>query len=142
MNGSRPRRRRRSLVRRLLLLAGAIVAAGVVLGLVFAGSPTTIADGVRIDGVDVGGMEATSAQALLQRKAAALEHRPIVFAAAGKRFPISASTLGVAADWKGAVENAMDIELLDRTQFSYYFPESTILTERVAGMPKSLIATR
>jgi len=106
VTGSRSRRRRPSLVRRLLLLAGAVVGAGIVLGLVFAGSPTTIADGVRIDGVDVGGMEATSAQALLQRRAAALEHRPIVFAAAGKRFPISASTLGVAADWKGAVDAA------------------------------------
>ena len=106
MNGGRSRRRRQSLVRRLLLVAAAIVAAGVVLGLVFAGSPTAIADGVRIDGVDVGGMEATSARAMLEQRAAALAQRPVVFAAGSKRFSLTADTLGVAADWKGAVDTA------------------------------------
>jgi len=106
VNGSRSRRRRPSLARRLLLLAAAIVGTGLVLGLVFAGSPTTIADGVRIDGIDVGGMEATSARALLEHRASALARRPVVFAAAGKRFPLTADTLGVAADWQGAVDTA------------------------------------
>jgi hypothetical protein len=36
-----------------------------VLGFVFAGSATKIADGVRIDGIDVGGMDAARARALL-----------------------------------------------------------------------------
>ena len=45
-------------------------------------------------------------------------------------------------DWRGAVENALDIELLDRTQLAFYFPGSAILAERVAGLPKSLIAVR
>ncbi len=45
-------------------------------------------------------------------------------------------------DWRGAVQNALDVELLDRTQLEYYFPDSTILTERVVGLPKSLVAVR
>jgi hypothetical protein len=46
----------------------------------------------------------------------------------------------VPADRRAAVENVVEIELLNRTQLEYYFPESTILAERVAGLTKSLIA--
>ena len=88
------------------LLVLSIIAVGVVLGLVFAGSPTTIADGVRIDGIDVGGMPVTKARALLERKAAALAARPVVFTAGGKRFPIRPGELGVASDWQAAVDSA------------------------------------
>ena len=98
-----PRRQRSSIGRRVVLLLAAIAAAGVVLGLVFAGSPTKIAEGVRIDGIDVGGLEATDARSLLERKSAALADKPVVFAAAGKRFRISPTTLGVEPDWKAAV---------------------------------------
>ncbi len=92
--------------RAIALLAAVIVAAGVVLGLVFAGSPTKIASGVRIDGIDVGGMEATDARRLLERKAAVLAVRPIVFVAGGRRFSIRPVELGVEADWKAAVASA------------------------------------
>jgi vancomycin resistance protein YoaR len=92
--------------RRLLFLGLAVVAAGVVLGLVFAGSPTTIADGVRIDGIDVGGLEAKEARALFERKAAALASRPVVFTAGGRQFPIRPSELGVESDWRAAVDSA------------------------------------
>ena len=90
----------------MLLLLAVIVGAGVVLGLVFAGSPTKIAEGVRIDGIDVGGLEATDAQSLLERRSAALADKPVVFVAAGKRFRISPTTLGVEPDWKAAVDAA------------------------------------
>jgi vancomycin resistance protein YoaR len=90
----------------VLLLVAVIVAAGVVLGLVFAGSPTKIAEGVRIDGIDVGGLEATDARSLLERRSSALADKPVVFVAAGKRFRISPSTLGVEPDWKAAVDSA------------------------------------
>ena len=110
LNGGRsrrpPRPKRSSLGRRVLLLLAVIVGAGVVLGLVFAGSPTKIAEGVRIDGVDVGGLEATDARALLERRSAALAAKPVVFVAAGKRFRISPTTLGVQPDWKSAVDAA------------------------------------
>ena len=92
--------------RAILLLVVAVVAAGVVLGLVFAGSPTKIAGGVRIDGIDVGGLEAKDARALLERKAGALAGRPIVFVAAGHRFPVRPNELGVESDWKAAVDAA------------------------------------
>jgi len=93
-------------LRRLVLLTVALVAASVVLGLVFAGSPTRIASGVRIDGIDVGGLEAKDARALLERKSMQLASKPVVFVAAGRRFPIRASALGVESDWKAAVAAA------------------------------------
>jgi hypothetical protein len=34
------------------------------------------------------------------------------------------------------------VELLDRTQMRYHFPGCRLLSERVAGLAKSLIATR
>ena len=92
--------------RALGLLVLSIVAVGVVLGLVFAGSPTTIASGVRIDGIDVGGMPVTKARTLLEQKAAALASRPVVFTAGGKRFAIRPAELGVASDWQAAVDSA------------------------------------
>jgi vancomycin resistance protein YoaR len=92
--------------RRLLLLTLSLVAVGVVLGFVFAGSATKIADGVRIDGIDVGGMEATHARALLEARSAALAQKPVVFAAGGKRFAIRPIELGVEPDWQAAVADA------------------------------------
>jgi hypothetical protein len=71
--------------RRLLFLLLSIVAVVVVLGFVFAGSPTTLAAGVTIDGIDVGGMNAKDARALLQRRSDAVKNRPVVFLAGGKR---------------------------------------------------------
>jgi vancomycin resistance protein YoaR len=92
--------------RRVLLLLLSLVATAVVLGLVFAGSPTTLAGGVTIDGVDVGGLEAKDARALLERRSGAVAHRPVVFAAAGKRFAIRPIELGVEPDWKAAIAAA------------------------------------
>ncbi len=94
------------MVRRLAFLFLALIAASVVLGLVFAGSPTKIASGVRIDGIDVGGMEATDARKLLERRSSAIAGRTVVFTAAGKRFPIRPAALGVEPDWKAAIEAA------------------------------------
>jgi vancomycin resistance protein YoaR len=83
-----------------------VVATAVVLGLVFAGSPTKLANGVSIDGIDVGGLEATDARALLERRSAKLADKPVVFLAGGKRFPIRPLELGVEPDWKAAVDTA------------------------------------
>jgi vancomycin resistance protein YoaR len=92
--------------RRVLLLLLAIVATAAVLGFVFAGSPTTIADGVTIDGIDVGGLEARDARSLLEHRSAAVAHRPVVFLAGGRQFAIRPIELGVEPDWRAAVASA------------------------------------
>jgi hypothetical protein len=51
------------LAQRLVVLAIVAAVCGAVLGFVFAGSPSTIAAGVKIDGVDVGGLSAPEARA-------------------------------------------------------------------------------
>jgi vancomycin resistance protein YoaR len=89
--------------RRVAFLVLVVVAAGVVLGLVFAGSPTTIAEGVRVGGVDVGGLQISQARALLEGKAAALSSHPVVFAAGARQFRIRPAELGVESDWRAAV---------------------------------------
>ncbi|PRY32052.1 hypothetical protein CLV70_102263 [Pseudosporangium ferrugineum] len=47
-----------------------------------------------------------------------------------------------ADDRAGALESVLWVELLDRTQMRYYFPDSTLRAERFAGLTKSLIAVR
>jgi vancomycin resistance protein YoaR len=92
--------------RRLLFLLLSLAALVVVLGLVFAGSPTTLAGGVTIDGIDVGGLEAKDARRLLQSRSEAIADKPVVFVAGGKRFAIRPKELGVEPDWKAAVAAA------------------------------------
>jgi vancomycin resistance protein YoaR len=92
--------------RRIFYVGLALAAIAVLLGLAFAGSPSTIAKGVSIDGVDVGGMKTTDAKAILDRRSARLADTPLVFTAAGKRFPIRARELGVEPDWARAVQVA------------------------------------
>jgi vancomycin resistance protein YoaR len=92
--------------RKVALLVLIVAAAGVVLGLVFAGSPTTIADGVHVDGVDVGGLSAAQARELLEGKAAALASQRVVFTAGGRQFGIRPVELGVQSDWRAAVDDA------------------------------------
>ncbi len=89
--------------RRLLFLLLSVVATAIVLGLVFAGSPTTLAKGVTIDGVDVGGLHASAARALLEKRSAALANHPVIFVAGAQRFAIRPVELGISPDWKAAV---------------------------------------
>jgi vancomycin resistance protein YoaR len=77
---------------------------GVVVGLAFAGSPERLADGVRIAGIDVGGLTPRDARALLERRSEALENAPVDFRAAGHSWRLSAEQLGVRADWASAVD--------------------------------------
>ena len=88
----------------------AVVAAvgGAVLGFVFAGSPSRIAAGVQIDGVDVGGLTAGEARTKLERRAAALAQVPVTFTAAGHEWELRPVSLGVQADWNAAVKLALD----------------------------------
>src|SRR3989442_4801087 len=84
----------------------ALAVTGSVLGLVFAGSPERIAAGVRIDGVNVGGMKPGAAQRLLEQRARSLERVPVSFVVGERRWRVTPQQLGVRADWHAAVELA------------------------------------
>ena len=47
-----------------------------------------------------------------------------------------------ARDAAEALEGVLWVELLDRTQMRYYFPDAVLRSERIMGMTKSLIAVR
>ena len=47
-----------------------------------------------------------------------------------------------ADDREAALAEILDIELLSRTELRWYFPDATIVRERVAGLTKSLVAIR
>jgi vancomycin resistance protein YoaR len=105
-------RRRQASVRRgrIRLAAAAAVVLGTVLavGIVFAGSPEKIAAGVHVAGVDVGGMTPKAAQALLVRRAASRADVPVTFVAGSQSWQIRPSDLGVAENWKRAVDDAAE----------------------------------
>lgn len=75
-------------------------------GAAYAGSPATIAEGVRIAGVDVGGLTPSQARAVLERRSARLDRVPVVFFAGDDRWAITPHRLGVEADWEAAVTAA------------------------------------
>lgn len=56
------------------------------------------------------------------------------------RWPLSWGTR--PGDRAEALPMVLEIELLSRTQMRHYFPDSTLLAERFAGLTKSLIACR
>ena len=95
-------------MQRLVALAVVAVAGGVLLGFVFAGSPGRIAAGVKIDGVDVGGLTAVEARAKLERRSQALAEVPVTFTAAGREWRLKPVSLGVQTDWNAAVKLALD----------------------------------
>jgi hypothetical protein len=86
--------------------AAALLALAAAFSLAFAGSPARIAEGVRIAGVDVGGLTPSEARRMLERRSAALENVPVTFFAAGRRWRLRPRTLGVEADWAAAVDAA------------------------------------
>ncbi len=93
-------------MRRAALAAALVVALGTLIGVAFAGSPTTLAAGSEIAGRDVGGLTLTEAAKMLSARAAAVEHVPVTFTAGGESFALSASQLGVEANWETAVHAA------------------------------------
>jgi vancomycin resistance protein YoaR len=110
-NAVRLRRRKRARARQLLarrvlaLTIVGVVAAGLV-GLGFAGSSDRIPAGVRIAGVDVGGLTEGEAVAKLEAKSRAVANVPVVFAVGARRWPERPVNLGVQVDWRAAVKRA------------------------------------
>ncbi len=99
-------RARSRLWSRLVAVAALATLAALVVPLVFAGSPTRLADGTHIAGVDVGGLSPAAATKLLRKRSDALARVPVTFTAAGKEFRIAPATLGVTVDWAAAVAAA------------------------------------
>src|SRR5438874_754684 len=106
----RPRRRRstraqRRVVRqRTAILAALLALAALVLGLAFAGSPSRLADGVRIAGIDVGGQTTHQAQRALEARANALASVPVSFRVGSHVWRLEPRRLGVRVDWDAAVD--------------------------------------
>jgi vancomycin resistance protein YoaR len=84
----------------------AVIAAALVVGLVFAGPSGKLAHGIRVAGVPVGGLTPAQATARLRARAARMQSVPVVFVAGSNRFPIRPEELGIEPDWHGAVEAA------------------------------------
>jgi vancomycin resistance protein YoaR len=96
------------LAQRLGLLAIVLAIGGAVLGFIFAGSPSRIAAGVKVDGVDVGGLTTGEARTKLERRAKALSEVPVTFTAAGHVWRLRPVSLGVQANWDAAAKLALD----------------------------------
>ena len=84
----------------------ALIGVAVVLGIVFAGSPERLASGVRIDGIDVGGLTPKQARRLLESRFADVQRVPVAFTAGGRTFRLQAVTLGIRPDFAAAVDAA------------------------------------
>jgi len=104
-------RRRGTAVRtrhiRLAASALVLVLAALVLGLVFAGTSSRLAQGIRVGGVPVGGLTRAQAIARLHARTARLQNVPVSFVAGGDRFSIRPEELGVEPDWAAAVDAAL-----------------------------------
>src|SRR5437660_3213068 len=106
----RPRRRRRTRAqRRAFWQRTAVVAvlagfAALVLGLSLAGSPSRLADGVRIAGVDVGGKTPRQAARALAARADAHAAVPVSFRVGSHVWRLEPRRLGIRVDWRAAVD--------------------------------------
>jgi vancomycin resistance protein YoaR len=90
----------------LALGLGAVALLGILIGFAFAGSPQQLAEGTRVAGVDVGGLTQRQAVATLDARFDRVAGAPVVFTAAGERFPLASEQLGVRPDWRAAVAAA------------------------------------
>jgi vancomycin resistance protein YoaR len=75
-----------------------------VLGLAFAGSPSRLANGVRIAGVDVGGKTPRQARSILERRADELASVPVTFRVGSRTWQLQPRHLGIRVDWHAAVD--------------------------------------
>jgi vancomycin resistance protein YoaR len=105
---ARKRRSARQLLgRRVAIAVAGIALVAVAVGLAFAGSPATLPDGVRIAGVDVGGLTPSAARATLAARARQLADTPVTFTASGRSWRLTPRQLGVSVNWGAAVTAAL-----------------------------------
>jgi vancomycin resistance protein YoaR len=88
------------------LVAGVAVVLAVLVGLAFAGSPSQLAEGTQVAGVDVGGL--TKGEAVAKLDALFEKHagEPVTFTAAASSYRFAADQLAVQPDWNAAVAAA------------------------------------
>ncbi len=107
---ARTRTRRSALPRRPVKVAvwvvGGLAAALFASAVAFAGPREEIAEGVRVAGVDVGGLGSSEAETLLARKATRYSSIPVAFTAGTTRWSLRPEQLDLRADWGGAVADA------------------------------------
>ena len=103
---ARRRRSQRSVARKAALAAGGVCLLAAVGVSLFAGSPTRLADGTTVAGLDVGGLGIPAARTRLTNRADALARTPVTFVARGRAFELTPSQLGVRPDWSGALRQA------------------------------------
>ncbi len=96
----------RLLVQRALPAVALVGAIGLLIGLAFAGSPSKLANGVSIAGVDVGGLTPRQARRLLERREVSLARVPVEFTAGTRIWKVRPAQLGVTVDWGAAVAAA------------------------------------
>jgi vancomycin resistance protein YoaR len=101
-----PDRSARLIARWIIVSLALLAVLTALIGLAFAGSTVRIAEGVHIAGVDVGGLTREEARSLLESRFERVERVPVVFTAGGEEYPITATTLGVEADWAAAIDSA------------------------------------
>ena len=85
---------------------GSLAALVLLVGVVFAGSSSRIAAGVRVADVNVAGLTAPEAAATLEKQAARYADRNVVFTADGERFPLKPSDLDARVDWSAVAASA------------------------------------
>jgi vancomycin resistance protein YoaR len=112
VRGRRRASSRRALVSRIAwrrvaawALAGSL-ALSLVAGVLFAGSSSRIAAGVRVAGVNVAGMTAPEAAQLLEERFSRSASVPVVFTAADERFAIRPRELDARVDWAAVAADA------------------------------------
>jgi vancomycin resistance protein YoaR len=103
---ARPRRRSLSTPAILALAVGVAGALAVLVGLAFAGSPSELAPGTQVAGVDVGGMTKGEAVAKLDALFEEQSAQPVRFVAGKRTYVFAANQLAVQPDWSGAVAAA------------------------------------
>jgi len=99
--------RSRRIVIGLAVAAVALVVAAVGAWAYDHGKRDTIAEGVRVGGVDVGGMNAEQARATLRAQLLTRLRRPVVVTFHGRRVVLSARRAGVALNIESAVDAAL-----------------------------------
>ncbi len=85
----------------LIIIVASVVAVLVLAGSVYAYDSSrsdTIAKGVKVAGVDVGGMSAAAARAKIQTQVVPQLHKPLVLVAGEKEFPLSAREAKLQTD--------------------------------------------